>query len=387
MKATGCTAIYILLFCLGLNAQENNTVQMPSINGYVKYLPSLRADSELNRFYFDQLLHNRLNMNWQLSESLHFHGALRTRVFQGYNVKNIPFYSDFIAQDDNWIDASLVVFQEGSFLMHTMSDRFYLNYTRDKWQLRVGRQRINWGINTVSNPNDLFNTYSFFDFDYEERPGTDAVRVQYFAGALSRVEMAFSPGRNPREHVGALLYAFNVNNYDIQLLSGYYHNRWAVGGGWAGSINNTGFKGEVTYFKDLEPQADLKTSNVVVAVSADHVFQNGAYGVLEYTYNEQRGGDEQHPQFITRPFRADNLSFTNHILFGNYTYPSSPVLQWGLAAFYYPTEEGAFLSPNVHYSLQQNLDLQLISQIFLGKENSLLSQAGYLVAVVAKWSF
>jgi hypothetical protein len=383
--------LFLIVFLLPgpflLTAQEPPSMEKPSISGYIKYLPSLRANSDVDQFYFDQLLHNRLNLDWRLSENLNFHGALRTRLFQGYTVKNVPFYSDFITQNDHLINASWLVFEEGSFLMHTMSDRFYFNYSKDKWQVRVGRQRINWGINTVSNPNDLFNTYSFFDFDYEERPGADAVRVQYFAGPLSRFEMAFSPGRTPRENVGALLYAFNYKNYDIQLLTGYFKNRWAVGGGWAGSIKQTGFKGEITYFKDLEPLPDTKTSNVVAAVSADHIFQNGSYFVLEYTYNEQRHLDGEDLQFLTRPLRADNLSFTDHSIFANYTYPASPILQWGLAGIYYPTEEGFFLSPNVNYSLFQNFDLQVISQLFFGKEGSVLSEAGYLVAAVVKWSF
>jgi hypothetical protein len=61
----------------------------------------------------------------------------------------------------------------------------YLDYTAGKWQFRVGRQRINWGVNLVWNPNDVFNSFSYFDFDYEERPGSDAVRVQYYTGTTS----------------------------------------------------------------------------------------------------------------------------------------------------------------------------------------------------------
>lgn len=370
-----------------LPAQEGPAFQPPEINGYLKYLPSLRANSEVSDFYFDQLLHNRLNMNWQISESIGFHGALRTRIFQGYTVKNVPFYSDFIAQNDHLINASWLIFKENSFMMHSTSDRFYFNYRKEQWQVRIGRQRINWGINTVSNPNDLFNTYSFFDFDYEERPGTDAIRIQYFSGPLSRVEMAFSPGKTPRENVGALLYAFDYNNYDIQLLSGYFKNRWAVGSGWAGSIRQTGFKGEITFFKDIEPQPGTKTSNVVAAVSADHIFANGSYFILEYTYNQQRNQDSEDLQFFTQPLRADNLSFTDHSVFANYTHPVSPVLQWGLAGIYFPAEEGFFLSPNFSYSLFQDFDIQFISQLFFGKEGSVLSDAGYLAAVAAKWSF
>ena len=37
-------------------------------------------------------------------------------------------------------------------------------------------------MNLVWNPNDLFNAFSFVDFDYEERPGSDALRIQKYTG-------------------------------------------------------------------------------------------------------------------------------------------------------------------------------------------------------------
>ncbi|MEI2419447.1 hypothetical protein V6O07_04175, partial [Arthrospira platensis SPKY2] len=69
------------------------------MNGYLKYLPSLRATNDLDDFYFDQLLHNRQNARWQLAPKLTFQGSLRTRLFQGYNVSNTPGFADFVGQD------------------------------------------------------------------------------------------------------------------------------------------------------------------------------------------------------------------------------------------------------------------------------------------------
>ena len=61
-----------------------------------------------------------------------------------------------------------VLLSADSWFLHTMLDRAWIDYTRGKLQLRLGRQRINWGTNLVWNPNDVFNTFSYFDFDYEE---------------------------------------------------------------------------------------------------------------------------------------------------------------------------------------------------------------------------
>ncbi len=386
MRPAAGIAVFAVTLCTCILEPASLRAQ-PSLQGYVKYLPAAQIDKDFNEVNMDHLLHNRLNGRWDFSDNFSFSGSLRTRLFYGYSAANVPGFSDFIEDDFGSFDAGRNLIDSDNILLHTIADRFHFDWHREKWHVRIGRQRINWGINMVSNPNDLFNVYSFFDFDYEERPGADALRVQYFAGALSRAEFAYSPGRTPRESVAAALYSFNRKGYDIQFVSGYFRNRYALGTGWAGSIRNTGFKGELTFFTDLEPVEGTEASNVVVAVSADHRFGNGLYVVVEYLYNQPRDGVDVDLQFFTRPLRADNLSFTDHALFVNTTYPVSPVSTIGLAGFYYPSEEGFFISPNWNYSAAENLDLLLISQIFAGSENSILGQAGYLVAAALKWSF
>ena len=106
---------------------------------------------------------------------------------------DFPQYRSIPEQDDGLVDMSWVWLSENSFFGHTMIDRFYLSWRTDNWRVRLGRQRVNWGINLVSNPNDLFNVYSFFDFDYVERPGADAVRAQHYLDGMSSLEVAVSP--------------------------------------------------------------------------------------------------------------------------------------------------------------------------------------------------
>ena len=82
------------------------------------------------------------------------------------------------------------ILTEKSFFLNTTIDRLWVDFNYGKLQVRAGRQRINWGQTLIWNPNDIFNAYSFFDFDYIERPGSDAVRVQYYPGSSSSVEAA-----------------------------------------------------------------------------------------------------------------------------------------------------------------------------------------------------
>lgn len=382
MKAWGLT-----MLALVLSATLTAQLTPPRITGYVKSLPSVRFPRGLDAAFADHLLHNRLNGTWDINPHLHLHGSLRTRVFTGYTVENVPFYPDFVAFDDGFFNFSQNLYSGDRLLVHTISDRFFADFNKGKWSVRVGRQRINWGINTVSNPNDLFNTYSFFDFDYEERPGTDAVRVRYFPTPMSRVEVAYSPSIDPSQSVAAAMYAFNRKGFDFQVLSGYFRDRAAIGGGWAGHIARTGFKGEATWFTDLNPTEGRDPSNLVVAVSGDHLFSNGGFLIVEYLWSQPREGVQTVFFDFTQPLRPDNLSITDHSVFVNYTYPVSPIITLGAAGFAYPRLEGGFLSPNVNISARSNLDVLLISQLFFGPERSVLGQAGYMIATAVKWNF
>lgn len=358
-----------------------------NLKGYLKYLPSYRNSSALNEPFFDHLIHNRLNARWNIREGINLQGSLRTRYFNGSTVREFPLFDQFLQEDFGYARLNWIVSDGNSHILHTTIDRLFFEYSEEKWQLRVGRQRINWGINLVSNPNDLFNTYSFFDFDYEERPGTDAVRFQYFTGHLSRLELAAAPGRSKEESVAAAYYTFNRSGFDWQFLTGYFRNRWATGLGWAGRIKESGFKGEISYFRDLEPISGREAGNIVAGVSADYLFGNGVFLVVEYLYNQPREGVGVDLLLFTQPLSADNLSFTDHSVFAQARYPISPIISAGLAGFYYPSERAVFLSPSINMSVLTDLDLLIIGQVFRGPENSIFSQAGTLLAAALKWSF
>jgi len=132
--------------------------------------------------------------------------------------------------------------------LNSTIDRALINYSKGKWDITLGRQRVNWGMNLVWNPNDIFNTYNFLDFDYEERPGSDALRVQYYLGDFSKIEVSAKKGRSKDDYIIAGMYKFNISSYDIQFITGVYQKDWMFGAGWAGNLKDAGFKGEISYF-------------------------------------------------------------------------------------------------------------------------------------------
>lgn len=240
----------------------------------------------------------------------------------------------------------------------------------------------------VSNPNDLFNTYSYFDLDYPERPGTDAIRVQYHFGFASRIELGAAPGRHIRESTAALLYSVNYKGYDFQAITGYYRNRLALGMGWAGSLGGAGFKGEGTWFRDLEAMPGVNRSNLVLSTGIDYMFGNGLFALIELLYNGGYGRSGEQWMMLTQPLRPDNIMFSKYAvtLSGDYSFTS--LLQGGLSAMALPDVEALIVMPRLSYSLLTDLDLEWMAQIVAGgEEGSLLSQAGSYWLLSLKYSY
>ena len=250
-----------------------------NINGYVKelymfYSPEKPIPGADLDYLATNIIHNRLNLKWYTSSKLTTVIEMRNRLMFGNLVRKFPDYINTVDVDNGLIDLSWISAQSSNWFVHSMIDRAYLDYNSGKWQIRAGRQRVNWGVNLVWNPNDIFNTFSYFDFDYEERPGTDAIRVQYYTGTTSSAELVYKPGRNRARTALAGMYRFSKYDYDFQFIGGQAGNDWIVGGGWSGDIRGAGFRGEVTHF---EPRNDQSYRATVASVSADYTFSNGWY--------------------------------------------------------------------------------------------------------------
>ncbi len=168
-------------------------------NGYITICNPLCLKKSEAEWTSDNLIHNRLNFKWShRSNSLNVVVEVRNRIISGESVKIIPGYADMIEADNEFINLSSNLSTGNSYIFNSKVDRAYLDFTKEKFQLRVGRQRINWGQCFTWNPNDLFNAYSFLDFDYAEKPGSDAIRLQYYGNNTSTADFAIKLDKNKR---------------------------------------------------------------------------------------------------------------------------------------------------------------------------------------------
>ncbi len=393
-----------LILSLTLPAQEEGPEKI-RLNGYLKVLQSAFVFNEaypdfvngkpqlVDTFLVDNLVHNRLNFWWYVNEHFTFKADLRTRIFYGDLVRASENYAGLVDNANNdYFDLSLVLVDNPSFVMHTMLDRLYLEYINEDWEIRLGRQRVNWGISTVWNPNDIFNAFDFTDFDYEERPGSDALRVKRYTGFASSVEFVTKIFDNWEEAVMAGMWKFNKNTYDIQLLAGLVERDLAFGAGWAGNLGNAGFKGELTYFLAMDEwfeNYENAENSFALTTAFDYTFSNSLYVHLGYLYNSNGETDISSSRLFVFQLSAKNLYPYRHALFAQAMYPITPLINGNLALIYSPVEvHPLFLNPTVTFSIAQNWDIDLVGQITFDKE----PDRGYVSLVQAlfgriKWSF
>lgn len=361
-----------------------------TLKGYLKDMASVTYLGDSS--FFQNLVHNRLNFTWYPTNEFTIYAEFRTRLLSGEFVRKIPNYGELIDSNNDYFDLSVNVLDNRTAVLNVMADRLYVQWMQNNWEIKLGRQRVNWGVNLAWNPNDWFNAYSFFDFDYEERPGSDALRISRYTGVASSVEVAVKAADDMDNFVGATRWKINKWNYDFQFLGGIAQGDLALGTGWAGNIGNAGFKGELTYFhRAIETSVNYDYTNLfLAAITVDYSFPNSLYlnGSVMYNSEVQNNSLLGFTFVGVRPGTVRDLSPYTWSSFLQAGYQVSPLLYSGLSLIGYPGSNAFFINPSLTISVKQNLDLDLIGQFFYGDDIngnfSSILQAGY---VRMKWSF
>jgi hypothetical protein len=334
-----------------------------SLNGYVSNMQSIMFDSLSGVFINDNLIHNRINLEGHGGNNFSFAAEFRNRLFTGDMVRILPSYPEMIGGDPGLADLSWNILNEQSFFLNTTIDRLWVDYNYGKFQARIGRQRINWGQTLVWNPNDIFNAYSFFDFDYPERPGSDAVRLQYYPGSSSALELVVKADNDDRI-TAAGLYRFNKWGYDIQFLAGYADGEDLVAGaGWSGSLGSLSFRGEASWFRPAHKSTYTEGTGLITA-GVDKSFRDNSIAQVQVMLCNNPLEMYQFSSLYFGRLSAKELAFSRFTAFGQYSYSVTPLFTATVSGMWFPDLDGYFAGASLDYSLAENLDFSLIYQHF-----------------------
>lgn len=188
------------------------------LNGYIKYMGTANLPDQHNNTV-DHLIHQRFNYEYRLTPQLRVNAGMRNRLMTGDSV-DLPGYATLIGQDSGYMNLSFNWLDKDGVLGNTQFDRLYIDWTNQDWQVRLGRSRINWAMSTLWNPNDIFNSYSIYDFDYEERAGSDSILIKRTLDFASSIELVYSPNQDNDLHSTAGRYLLNYANWDLQFIAG-----------------------------------------------------------------------------------------------------------------------------------------------------------------------
>ena len=367
--------LFIILFLVSsflacVSAQDTIAKKL-TLNGYLSFMESaMGMNMPANRLLWESLLHNRLNFKYYPSNAWSFSLQIRNRLITGDLLKmdDGEAYKSMLAKDVGVVDMSWNPLSGNAYVLNTAVDRLYIKFALKNLEITAGRQRINWGQTYVWNPNDWFNNYSFFDVDYVERPGSDAVRIQYFTGAVSSLEMVVKLD-SAYNFTIAGMFKTNVKAFDLQFLGGLLTQEdLALGFGWAGGFGQIGFRGEMSYLHPTTHMDDT-TGLFFLSMALDYTFANSLMIQAEGFYNQLRRGSQEKGfmEFYAKPLSVKELSFTELNFFAQVSYPFTPLFSGSFAALYFPEVKGYYLGPALTCSLGNNLELSLFGQYFSGR--------------------
>jgi len=360
-----------------------------SFGGYVKALTQAGIPNNGGTTW-DHLTHLRLNFEYRWSEALSLNVGMRNRLLWGDNI-DVPGFGKLLSDDPGYVDLSSNWLENDHALGNTTFDRFHLNWQYSILEMRVGRQRINWGMATLWNPNDLFNVYSIFDFDYEERPGTDAILISHNPGYASRAEAVWEFGDDWDEVSLAGRYRFNLSGLDIQILSGKKKTDLVVGAGFSGSLWGAGINGEVSHFDPYKHEWDgiEQEPSTVSTLETDYhlsIRGNPAWKIsILHTSNPQDPDDIL--AYLNRPLTAKTISFSRWTGYGETSFDIKTLSRqtFGVAVY----DDGSWYATATNiYSLADDWQMMLVWQHYDGPSGSFFGKdPSDILSGNLRWSF
>jgi hypothetical protein len=364
--------------------KDSTTMKHYRLEGYLSDLLSPRYSSYEKKWSAGNSLQQRLNLLWEPSRIFNVTAQLRTRF-----ILNQP------GRDSTYVNfQDGVVVQDGHIYFNTTLDRLNFKIIRKKLEITIGRQRINWGQSFVWNPNDLFNTYSFFDFDYPERPGSDAIRLQYYNTYTSGFELAVKADRNHNLTVAGL-YRFNQLGQDFQLLGGVLNSEdMVIGAGWTGSLSSVSLFGEVSYFRNIRNSATTSGLTLLL-IGCSTTFANSLTLLFEGLYSSKEITTDNLSGYLQGTLDVKKIALSRYNLFSQLSYPLAPLVHATLAIMWFPKSSafsGFYTGPSLEFSLGDNLTLSAMTQYFNGKYpdpiTTLLEKQTLMFGFVRlKWNF
>jgi len=266
-------------------------------------------------------------------------------------------------------------------------DRLYLRFPVSSADVILGKQRIAWGSGVVFRPTDNFNRPNPLSLS-GRKEGINALVTKVFVGDLSAVDFIVAPadvfkridGESNLERLkyGKFASRFTFNRFKTDMAFSYQYD-----GESRNHICGLDMKGDLELGYHLETvfvirrdahnvdnqaleQAPSKENYWQSVLGLDYSFRGKWILLGEYFYNGS--GRAKRTTLPTSDFSVLDEFKYRHYLYSQILYQHDIFLGANVFLLWNMVDGSFILSPGINYSLFQNTDLNLYSQMFFGDE-------------------
>lgn len=280
-------------------------------------------------------------------------------------------FRQFVEIDDTryWKLQGNSVDKENIYATHELY-RGTVQVTHNNFDIRIGRQQINWASTVIWNPLDRFNPLNPLQLERDERQGVDALLLDYNIHELSRLSLVYSRQENPSDQSAAVRFKSNQYDIDYSLIAGRFLTEDKLGFGLASQIGLIGLRAEIVW-SDPKGNANGNEPYIETVVSADYTNQAGIKFVIEGYFNGDGETDITKYQF-SQILTGQKLGLAKHYLGGIISKELTPLLELELLAISNLDDHSQFISPTLNYDLPtfEDVYLKFGAQFFTGTSNT-----------------
>jgi len=277
--------------------------------------------------------------------------------------------------NDNLGTATSKLLKDGLFYL----DRLYLKLPVSRADVILGKQRIAWGSGIVFSPTDNFNKPNPLSLS-GRKEGINALVTKVFIGDLSAFDLVIAPADVFKriddeinlEHLkySKLASRLTFNKFKTDMACSYQYDgelkKYLFGLDIKGDLK-LGYHLETVFIYNRDEFDFGKMANYWQAVlGLDYSFAGKWILLGEYFYNGP--GETEAAELSASSFSLLDEFKYRHYLYSQISYQHDIFLGADLFLLWNMVDRSFILSPNMKYSLFQNTDLSLYSQMFLGDE-------------------
>lgn len=305
---------------------------------------------------------NRLRTQWDAKLLKIFSAQIiwDHELILGNYIDSELFQSRQLQRDQPYGDLEYELYHGNNIFYGQNFYRAFGELKLDEVNLRIGRQKIDWGIMRVFSPGDLFHPLPIFDIEKSERVGATAAQLFLTPWEETKINVVYAFDQDPDRVRLASRVTRTIGHFDLSGFGGKFLRDGIIGMDMTGDIFKAGIRGEF-YYND----ADQGDNFIQAAAGLDYGFANTLYLAAEYFHNGQ-GTNNPLMTPLLIPSAAQIRSVYKNFIGLQMKYDLTPLWTVSFLDIIDINGGSTFLNPETSYSLKDWLDFRLGAHFPLG---------------------